>query len=196
MFVQVIEGKVRDAKGVRTQLDRWSTDLKPGAIGFLGSTGGIAEDGTMIAVVRFADADAAAKNGARPEQTAWWNEMMTFVDGTPTVRESTDTSILFEGGSDTAGFVQVMIGKVSDRTKAEVLETPELLEQLRKARPDLLGGQRVWFDGGEYVEVAYFSSEGDARTGETSPDFEAPHVDFEAVFGQPRYIDLRDPIFE
>ena len=45
MFIQVIQGKVADAEGLRTCLDRWLTDLQPGATGWLGSTGGVTDDG-------------------------------------------------------------------------------------------------------------------------------------------------------
>jgi hypothetical protein len=114
----------------------------------------------------------------------------------PTFRESTDTRTLFDGGSNDAGFVQVMEGKVADRAKAEALETPEMMEQLREARPDLIGGLRVWLEGGEYVEVAYFTSEAEARSGESSEQFEGPNEEFTAQFGTPTFTDLRDPLLD
>jgi hypothetical protein len=52
---------------------------------------------------------------------------------------------------------------------------------------------RAWFDGGAYVEAAYFTSEDEARKGETSGDFEAPQEEFAARFGEPAYLDLRNP---
>jgi hypothetical protein len=196
MFVQVIKGHTSDAAGLRKQMERWRQDLKPDAVGFEGSTGGIAEDGTVILLARFADGDAAAKNSSRPEQGDWWEQTATFFDEEPTFRESTDTATLFGGGSNDAGFVQIMEGSVRDRAKAEALQTPEMMEQLRTARPDLLGSQRVWFDDGTYVEAAYFTSEADARSGEQSPDFSAPQEDFVEMFGQPTFIDLRDPLLD
>jgi hypothetical protein len=78
--------------------------------------------------------------------------------------------------------------------KAEAMETPELLEQLRAARPDLLGGVRVWFADGSFVEAAYFTSEEDARTGEASSEFTGPGEDFAAVYGEMTFTDLRDPL--
>jgi hypothetical protein len=76
------------------------------------------------------------------------------------------------------------------------MESPEMLEQLRAARPDLLGAQRIWFDGGSYVEVAYFTSEADARKNEASAEFTQPEGDFAAAFGEMTFIDLRDPILD
>ena len=41
MFVQVIEGRVSDRDGLRRQMDKWESELRPGATGFLGSTAGV-----------------------------------------------------------------------------------------------------------------------------------------------------------
>jgi hypothetical protein len=196
MFVQVIKGHTNDPSGLREHLETWRRDLKPGAVGFEGTTGGIADDGTAIFLARFTDATAAQQNAERPEQGAWWEQTLKFFDSEPTFRESSDTSLLFGGGSDDAGFVQVMEGSVRDRAKAEAFETPETLEQLRAARPDLLGGQRVWFDDGTYVEAAYFTSEADARRGEKAGDFAAPQQEYIDLFGEPTFIDLRDPLLD
>ena len=116
-------------------------------------------------------------------------------DGEPTFRETSDITVLLDGGSDSAGFVQVMEGTVSDRAKAEALETDEMLEQLRAARPDVIGSVRMWFGGGAFVEAVYFTSEDEARAGETSEEFSGPEQDFAAVYGEVIYTDLRDPVF-
>jgi quinol monooxygenase YgiN len=193
MFVQVIKGKAKDAKGLRAQADEWVANVRPGAIGYLGSTFGIADDGTFVIFARFENEDAAKHNSARPEQGAWWEATTKFIDGEPTFRESSDVSTLFEGGSDAAGFVQVMEGRVHDRVKADAMETPALLAQLRAARPDLLGATRVWFDGGTFAEAAYFTSEADARKGESSTEFAGPQEEYAALFSEMTFIDLRDP---
>jgi hypothetical protein len=194
MFVQVITGRTSDADGVRRQMDRWRHELRTGATGFLGSTSGVADDGSFVALARFADADAAARNSARAEQGEWWEETSKYFDGEVTFRESTDTDTIFDGPTTSAGFVQVMEGTVADRAKARSFETPEMLEQLRAARPDLLGSLRVWFDGGSYVEAAYFTSEEAARAGETSDDFAGPQAEYVALFGDMTFTDLRDPM--
>jgi len=193
MFVQVIKGHTDDPSALQHQLERWRNELKPTAVGFLGSTGGIADDGTAIIVARFADAASAKTNSDRPEQGRWWDETAACFDTEPTFRDSTDTTPLFEGGSDRAGFVQVMEGRVADRAKAEAFESPEMLEQLRAVRPDLLGGLRVWFDDGTFVDVAYFTSEDDARKGESSEEFQGPSEDYNALFEDMTFIDLRRP---
>jgi hypothetical protein len=194
MFVQVIKGHTRDAAAMRRQHERWRDEVRPGAVGFMGGTAGVADDGTVIVFARFADRASAQANSERPEQGKWWAETAKVLDGEPSFRESNDITTTFDGGSDGAGFVQIMEGSVTDRVKAEAMETPELLEQLRAARPDLLGGVRVWFDDGSFVEAAYFTSEEDARKGEASSEFTGPGEEFAAVYGEMTFIDLRNPL--
>ena len=152
--------------------------------------------GTLFAVARFTDAAAAQANAARPEQDAWWQAASKHLDGEPTFRESSDVAEILGGARTEAGFVQIMEGTVAGRAKAESFETPAMLEELRSARPDLLGSQRVWFDDDSYVEAAYFTSEADARAGEASDDFAGPQAEYVALFGDMSFHDLRDPLLD
>lgn len=195
MFVQMIKGSTSNPAALRSRSDSWRDEIRPGAAGFLGSTGGATADGSFFLFARFTDEAAARSNSERAEQSAWWNETAALFDGTPTFRESSDVSTLFDGGSDRAGFVQVMEGRVSDRDKAEAFETPELLEQLRRARPDLIGAVRAWFGDGTFAEVAYFTDEASARSGESSADFEAPQQAYTDLFTEMTFSDLHDPFF-
>ncbi|HVT75669.1 MAG TPA: hypothetical protein VHD87_01465 [Acidimicrobiales bacterium] len=192
MFVQVITGKTTDPAAVRALGEKWQRDLRPGAVGYLGSTIGTAADGTFVAAIQFTDDVAAKENSERPEQDAFFKEMSQLFDGQPTFRESSDTSLLFDGPSAEAGFVQVMQSTCSDRAKAEAMESNELLDALRAARPGLLGGLRLW-DGNQSIELAYFTSEADARAAEKSAAFDAPQQDFSSLYENTTYIDLPNP---
>ena len=196
MFVQVIEGRVSDREGLRRQMEKWMTDLRPGATGFLGSTAGVTEDGRGIAFARFESAAAAKANSDRPEQGAWWKETAKCYEGDVTFADSEDIETVLGGGSNDAGFVQIMEGSITDRAKAEAMETPEMLDQLRAARPDLLGSLRVWFDDGAFVEAAYFTSEADARKGEQSSDFTGPQREYVELFGELTFTDLHEPLLD
>lgn len=77
MFVQVIRAPVGDAAALDAALERWETELRPGATGFLGLTAGITTttDGEAVLVARFEGEAAARRNSDRPEQGAWWAEL-------------------------------------------------------------------------------------------------------------------------
>src|SRR3954471_14789116 len=165
MFVQVIEGKLKDRDLLERQLERWRKEIKPGAKGYLGSTSGATADGGSIAVVRFDSEANARANSERAEQGAWWNETSKAFDGEPTFTESSDTELLFGGGSNDAGFVQVMKGKAKDPAAFRKWGK-EHEGHLKELRPDLIGGVDVYQPDGSFVSVAYFTSEAEARKNE------------------------------
>jgi hypothetical protein len=165
MFVQVITGRTSDAGGLRAALDRWVEELRPGAVGFLGSTGGVTEDGRVILVARFESEDAAQRNGARPEQDRWWADTARLFEGEPTFQDSTDVVVDLQGDPDQATFVQVMRGRTSDPRRARELMTLDP-EQWASFRPDILGSVEIGHDNGAYTVVLYFTSEAEAREGE------------------------------
>ena len=193
MFVQMIRGNA-SAEDIRAASDRWVTGLKPGAIGFLGSTAGATADGAAVLVARFEDRAAAEANSARPEQGEWWSETEKIFDGEPTFHNSEDVDVQFGGGSDDAGFVQVMDGRVADRSRLAEFEA-EWDDRLRAARPDLLGSLRIWLDDERCTVVAYFTSEADARAGESSADGELAEAmeAYRQVMDVDRFLDLPDP---
>ena len=73
MFVQVFQGQVSDASQVRDAAEDWLQRLAPGAEGWLGSTMGVTDDGTFVAVARFESAEAARRNSGRAQQGEWWS---------------------------------------------------------------------------------------------------------------------------
>ena len=196
MFAQIMEGRASDPAGIRRQMDRWIVELQPGANGYLGSTGGIAPDGTAILMARFESPEAAEANSARPEQGQWWAETEKCFDGSVDFVESTDIEMLRGGGSDDAGFVQVMKDSDADRDLLRRLD--DQLEQVGDGfRPDLLGGIRVWTSPDSYVEFAYFTSEADARTGEQSeppPELAESMQQFDEAMAGVEFVDLTDPM--
>lgn len=192
MFVQVIEGQVADRGALRRQFDRWGTELQPGATGYLGTTAGVTDDGLGIAVARFASADAAKANSARPEQGAWWTETARCYEGEVTFADSEDVDEFLAGGSNEAGFVQVMKAEGADRGRVGALDK-QLEEIASSFRPDLIGGLRIWTGPGSYVEVAYFTSEAAAREGEQKELPAEFAGEVEAVMGGVTFLDLREP---
>ena len=197
MFIQVITGTTTDAGGLRRQADRWDQEVRPGAVGFLGSTSGVTDDGRVIVAARFESEAAARRNSGREEQGAWWAETEKYIHGV-TFRESSDITTMLGGGSDEAGFVQVMLGHVIDATKLAAIEarTPEFEEVMRRFRPDVVGDVIARHPDGTYTDIVYFSSEAAARRGELQEmpaDLQAMFGDLMAAIVIDEYLDLKDP---
>ena len=94
------------------------------------------------------------------------------------------------GGSDDAGFVQVIQGRVLD--PAGFREAT--LSLGGTPRSDVIGGLAAW-DGSRFTEVVYFTSEEEAREGEKS---QAHNTALELVWPVTQdlqYFDLREPWF-
>ena len=196
MFVQIIQSQVDDASAVQVAIDRWVSDLAGGATGWLGSTAGVTDDGTFLAVVRFENEESARENSDRPEQDRWWSEMSQLFRGETSFYESTDVDVDLMGDPDQAGFVQVIRQKVTDPGRVrELMKTDP--GEFQDFRPDLLGTLTAVEADGMTTTVAYFTSEEEARAGEQKE----PPAEMMAVMeqmqelsvGEAEYFDLRDP---
>jgi hypothetical protein len=193
MFVQVFEGRVADRDALRRQMDRWKTDLRPGATGFLGSTVGVTDDGYAIAFARFESAAAAQANSDKPEQGQWWAETEKAYKGDVTFTNSEDVDTFLGGGSNDAGFVQVMKG-TADRERIHAMDR-SFEQHAPSFRPDVIGGFRVW-NGDRYMEVIYFTSEAAAREGEKKeppPELAGEMSEFEDMMANVQFLDIKDP---
>ena len=196
MFVQVIQGRVTDAVEVRAAMEQWVRDLAPGAEGWLGSTTGVTDDGQLVALARFESIEAAQRNGARPEQDAWWAQTSKLFTTEPAFADSEDVVPDLAGDPDTARFVQVMRGRVSDQAGARQLMTQDS-DAWARFRPEVLGSLLIMHDGGEYTMALYFTSEAEAREGERKqppPELAARMEQMQSLaVGRPSFYDLRDP---
>jgi hypothetical protein len=194
MFAQTIRGKVSDPAAVRSTVDRWMSDLGPTATGWLGSTSGVTDDGQLVVLVRFDSEESARANSDKPEQGEWWAEMEKLLDGEATFRDSTDVTVE-AGDLDSAGFVQVILGKVTDPERVKELMAPD--PAAAEARPDILGSVSVGYDDGGYAYVVYFKSEVEAREGEKKqmpPEMMAAMEEMMSLsVGPQEYLDLKTP---
>lgn len=190
MFVQVIQGKVKDPEQAHAALDRWSEELAAGATGWLGSTAGVTEDGTFLATARFESEDAARANSERPEQDRWWSETSQLFSDEPTFRDSSEVDVDLQGDPDRAGFVQVIQGRTSDPQRARELMN-EGPDDWSSFRPDMLGSLSVGHDEGDYTVVLYFTSEEEAREGERKE----PPAELKAQMDEMGKLEVGEPIF-
>ncbi|MDQ1751584.1 MAG: hypothetical protein QOE71_2640 [Pseudonocardiales bacterium] len=196
MFIQVIQGKVADEAGLRRSMDRWKEDLQPGAVGYLGTTSGTCEDGTFVALARFESEEAARRNSQRAEQGAWWAETAKCFDGEVTFMDCPDASTWLAGGSDQAGFVQIMEGHTSDANRMRELLT-QAGDRIHALRPEIIGGTFATYGDDGYVEAIYFTSEAEAREHEKMeiPDDIRPLLEEEQrLSGEVTYLDLHQPM--
>ena len=194
MFVQVIQGRTGDAGRLRARMDQWVRDLSAGAIGWLGSTAGVTADGTGIALARFESVDAARRNSQRPEQGQWWAETATLF-GEVTFHDCSQVHLFGRGGSDDAGFVQIMQGRYTDPAKAvELLQRSE--QPLRELRPEVIGGELCLHGDGGFTQAVYFTSESEARAGEKKqppPEVREWLDEGAAITTDLTFYDLADP---
>ena len=196
MFIQVITGTTTDPEGLRRQGERWDEELRPGAAGWLGSTGGVTEDGRFVIAVRFESEDAARRNSGREEQGAWWADTQKYLENVA-FHDSAEINVMGEP-SDKAGFVQVMRGRVTDKGKwAEIMgRMAEFEGAMRDLRPDVIGDVTVVHSDGSFTDVIYFTSEADARQGEAKPmpaELQALFEEFMAAGSVDDYLDLKEP---
>jgi hypothetical protein len=199
MFVQVVQGKAKDPAGLRKQWEKWEQEIKPSAIGYLGSTAGVTADGEFIALARFESEDAARANSDSPKQSAWWEETSRYVED-PMFHDCTLVDLMNDGGSDDAGFVQIIQGKTKDVDKARSMDSASQ-DQMRDMRPDVIGGLVAWHpQNGRYTNAIYFTSEAEARKNEressSSPEFQKFMEEWGALSdGEPKFLDITEPWF-
>ncbi len=164
MFIQVIQGRCSRQDELHALMDEWVQELSPTAPGWLGGTYGFTDDGMFVGVVRFESREAAMANSGRPEQDAWATRMRQLFDGPIEFHDCDDVTMFLDGGSDQAGFVQIIRGKVEDpdRLKAMLADT----QQLHEMRPDIIGGTLAIEPDGTFTETVAFTDEASAREAE------------------------------
>ena len=100
------------------------------------------------------------------------------------------------GDPDTSGFVQVIRGQVSDPARARELERQDP-EVWKDFRPDILGTVTAAHEGSRYTSVIYFTSESEARAGESKEvpaELQGAMEEMGSVYvGETEYFDLKDP---
>lgn len=196
MFVQVFQGPVRSGADVVGLMDEWVRDLAPGAEGWLGSTTGVTDDGTLVALARFESEEAARRNSDRPEQGAWWERMAALFTSQPEFRDSATVDADTYGAPDEAGFVQVMQGRTSDPDRTRELMAADPTDW-QAFRPDILATLTAHHGDGDWTMAIWFRSEAEARAGEQQeppPALKAMMDEMESLtVGERTFLDLRQP---
>jgi hypothetical protein len=194
VFIQIIQGKCTRHDELRSMAESWRTEVGGQAVGWLGGTYGFTDDDMFVGVVRFESREAAMANSARTEQTAWAEKMMELMDGPVEFHDCDDVTLFLGGGSDDAGFVQVIRGKVdnADRLKEMLADTTMLHEM----RPEILGGTLAIEADGTFTETVAFTDEASAREGERKEMPADVREALDPLMRDATFLDLHHPWFE
>lgn len=194
MFIQVIQSKTSRRQEVRELLDEWASSMEdPG--GWLGGTYGFTDDGDFLAVVRFENRELAMANSDDPRTSAFAERMAALMDAPPEFQDCDDVTVLLEGGSDDAGFVQVIRGRSDNPEGLKTALTGDT-DQLREMRPEIIGGTLAFSSDGRFTNTVAFTDEASAREGEAKePPPEVREALDEMIDGASFY-DLREVWFE
>jgi hypothetical protein len=190
MFIQVMQAKSSRRDEVRALMQEWN-DLPSEGSGYLGGTYGFTDDDEFIGVVRFESKEKAMANSERPETDAMSKRMAELMDGPPSFQDCDDVTVWREGGSDDAGFVQIIQGRTDDPDRLkEVMGGDD--DDMRAQRPDIIGGTFALADDGTFTNTVAFTDEASAREGEQKG---SPPEEMMSLMQDVKYYDLRDPWF-
>lgn len=197
MFIQIIQGRCRDADRIHQLIDEWRDTIGATAEGWLGGTYGVTDEDEFVAVVRFDSREAAATNSDKPEQGEWWVKMQACFEGQVSCHDCDNAMMFLSGGSDEAGFVQILQGRVSDPEKfRHLMEQP--MDALQQLRPEIIGGSIALEPDGWFTQTVCFRSEEAAREGEHKDMPAELREQFEkemTAMQDVKYLDLHQPWF-
>jgi hypothetical protein len=196
MFIQIIQGRCTRQDELRALAESWRTEVGDAAdTGFLGGTYGFTDDDMFVGVVRFESREKAMANSQRPEQGEWARRMEALMDGPVEYHDCDDVTLMMGGGSDDAGFVQVIRGKVDDPQRLKAMLTQDT-EQLHQQRPDILGGTLAIEPDGTFTETIAFTDEASAREGEKKEMPAEVRETMESAMHDVQFLDLHHPWFQ
>lgn len=194
MFIQVIQSKTSRRQEVRDLLDEWATSMED-AGGWLGGTYGFTDDGDFLAVVRFESRELAMANSDDPRTSAFAERMAALMDGPVQFQDCDDVTVFLDGGSDDAGFVQVIRGHVDD---PDVVKSGLLadVDAVKEMRPEIIGGTFAVDANFDFTQTVAFTDEDSARQGEQQEPPEEVREALEALTSGASFYDLREVWFE
>jgi hypothetical protein len=193
VFIQIMQGMCRRQDEMRAQLDRWLTERSPQVQGWLGGTYGFTDDDMFVAVIRFDSKESAMANSDSREQSEWWARTEALFDGPVEFHDCADVTLMMDGGSDQAGFVQIIRGKADDPDALRAMMSDT--EMLHEMRPDILGATLAIEDDGTFTETVAFTDEASARSGEQMEMPAEMRDRMATMMHDVSYVDLHHPFF-
>ncbi|HET8602663.1 MAG TPA: hypothetical protein VFM09_01940 [Marmoricola sp.] len=179
---------------MRHIVDDWSTAMAA-RDGWLGGTYGFTEDGRFVGVVRYESAAAREELMRDEASKAGWEAALACCEGDLETHQSEDVTMMLRGGSDDAGFVQVMRGHIGESDRFAHLASDEMTSMLHEARPEIIGATMAIEPDGTFVETIAFTDEPSARRGEHQDMPADVREDLQHAFLDVEYLDLHQPWF-
>lgn len=194
MFIQVIRGKSSRADELRALTESWRDAEGATSVGYLGGTYGVTDDGDFLGIIRFTSREDAMANSERPETGAFAEKMGALMDGQVEFYDCGDATEWLDGGSDDAGFVQVIQGHADNAAPLKEMAARDTAD-LREMRPEIIGGTLGITDAGTFFQTVYFTDEDSARKGEQLEPPAEIRADLESMMAGASFYDLRRPWF-
>lgn len=195
MFIQMVSGACSRQDAMRSLTDGWSAAMADQP-GWLGGTYGFTDDGEFLGIIRFEDAGACRTASERPDAGMWWAGAKALFDRGCEIHQSEDVTLMFDGGSDDAGFVQVIRGRVRDADRLRgFLTDQEMTSMLHQARPEIIGATLAIESDGSFTETVAFTDEASARRGEQESMPEESRSTMAEAMAEVQYLDLHRPWF-
>jgi len=196
--MQMVTGPCSREDDMRAVADNWCADMMKHE-GWLGGTYGFNDDGDFLGVVRFDSMQSYDACCATAEAGAHWAAALECFDSAPEIHQSEDVSIMLDGGSDGAGFVQVIRGRTPDPQRLRsMFEDQQMTSALHEARPDIIGATMLIESDGSFTETVCFASEEAARAGEQQEmpaEMASEMSSWQSMMADVRYDDLHKPWF-
>ena len=180
-------------------IDRWATDLSPGAEGWLGTTAGRGRGRHVLRRRPLRDTEHARANSERPEQHAWWMETAKLFEGEVTFADCTGVEQSSGPAAPTtpASCRSSRPGSpTSTRSAASAVGSTSDLGR-RAMRDDVIGGLSGIHDGDRMVQVVYFTSEEAAPPGESRrppPEVAELMAQEQSLMSGTTFTDLAGPV--
>ena len=195
MFIQMVQGPCSRRTEMRALVESWCAGIAE-HYGWLGGTYGFTEDGRFVGIARFTDSRSCIDAAQRPEAPAFWADALGLLDGTCEIHQSDDVTLMFDGGSAEAGFVQVLRGKLRDPAQMRyLLADQDMTAMLHETRPEILGATLAISQDGTFTETVAFTDEALARAGESIRMPEQVRRTLDDAVADVEYLDLRQPWF-
>lgn len=195
MFIQMVSGSCTKQDDMRMLVDDWCAYMSHQP-GWLGGTYGFTDDGHFMGVCRYESEAMCRELCAAEGAGLWWAAALQLFKDTPEIHQSEDVSVMLAGGSDDAGFVQIMRGKVANADMLRKMTTDrEMTSMLHEARPDIIGSTLIIEDDGTFTETIAFTDEASARVGEKKEMPATVAADFAGAMTDVQYYDLHRPWF-